>query len=571
MQGNVQHMIVGIDLGTTHSLIGYHGPNGPQLIPNALGELLTPSAVSIDAEGRMLVGRAARDRLVTHPENTVATFKRWMGTDRLTRLGQRNFRPEELSALVLRSLLEDARAHLGEDVREAVISVPAYFGDAQRKATRAAGELAGIRVERLINEPTAAALAYGLQERIDGSTFIVLDLGGGTFDVSILEIFEGVMQVHASAGDNQLGGEDFLQLLVNACCADHGLDARKLPRNELAQLQARLESVKQQLSHKARAGASLMLGERNVEWEIDEQRFAQLAEPLLQRLRAPIERALRDARLAPSQLNEAVIVGGASRMPVFSRLVAKMLGRLPLRHVNPDQAIALGACVAAGMKARDQALEEIVLTDVCPYTLGVGISRRDEYDRVTNGHFSPIIERNATVPVSRVEQYAPMQDNQAEIELEIFQGESPRVANNVRLGKLKIPLQRNRPSKDNVIDVRFTYDVNGVLQVEAKLVATGATYELILEGNPGVLTQAEIRQRLAELEKIKIHPREEQANLALIARIERLYEESLENRAMLQDWLARFMSVLESQDRARIERHQAELSEALDHVESVSR
>lgn len=562
-------MIVGIDLGTTHSLIGYHGPNGPQLIPNALGELLTPSAVSVDGDGHMLIGRAARDRLVTHADSSVATFKRWMGTSRETRLGARILRPEELSALVLRSLLDDARAHFGEDVREAVISVPAYFGDAQRKATRAAGELAGIRVERLINEPTAAALAYGLQERVDGSTFIVLDLGGGTFDVSILEIFEGVMQVHASAGDNHLGGEDFLELLVHACCTDHGIDPRTMRRSELAQLQSRLENMKHQLSRDSRAGASFAIDGRGLEWEIDESRFAQLAEPLLQRLRSPIERALRDARLTPAQLTEAVLVGGASRMPLFTRLVTKMLGRLPLRHVNPDQAIALGACVAAGMKARDEALEEMVLTDVCPYTLGVGIGRLDENNRVTHGHFSPIIERNATVPVSRVEQYAPIHDNQSEIELEIYQGESPRVANNVRLGKIHIPLPRNRPRSENTFDVRFTYDVNGVLQVEARLLSTGATHELIVEGNPGVLSRDEIRQRLAALEKIKIHPREDQANLALIARIERLYEESLEHRAMLQEWLSRFMGVIEAQDRALIERHRAQLSQALDEFESV--
>lgn len=562
-------MIVGIDLGTTHSLVGFHGPDGPQLIPNALGDVLTPSAVSTDTEGHMLVGRAARDRLVTHSDSSVATFKRWMGTQRETRLGKRAYRPEELSALVLRSLLDDARAYLGENVLEAVISVPAYFSDAQRKATRAAGELAGIRVERLINEPTAAALAYGLRERVDGSTFMVLDLGGGTFDVSILETFDGVMQVHASAGDNRLGGEDFLQLLVNACCADHGIAPGKLPRNELAQLQSRLEHLKCQLTRDGRAGASVSLDGRSLQWEIDEQRFAQLADPLLQRLRAPIERALRDARLTPAQLSEAVIVGGASRMPVFTRLVARMLGRLPLRHVNPDQAIGLGACIAAGMKARDQSLEEIVLTDVCPYTLGVGISRRDENNRITDGHFSPIIERNATVPVSRVEQYAPMHNNQAEIQLEIYQGESPRVVNNVRLGKLHIPLPRNMPSNENAFDVRFTYDVNGVLQVEARLLATGAKHELILEGNPGVLTQGEIRQRLAELEKIKVHPREDQANLALVARIERLYEESLENRTMLQEWLAGFMTVLETQDRERIERHGLELAQAVDRLEKV--
>ncbi len=561
-------MIVGIDLGTTHSLIGIYEGNGPRLFTNALGEVLTPSVVSLGDDGGILVGQGARDRLITHPAASVAAFKRWMGSNRATRLGQREFRPEELSALVLRSLVADAEAALGEKVREAVISVPAYFGDAQRKATRAAGELAGIKVERLINEPTAAALAYGLQERIDGSTFIVLDLGGGTFDVSILEIFDGVMQVHASAGDNHLGGEDFLKAMLEACCKDLGIDSRQLPAGELAQLLARLETAKKQLSQQEAVAMTLQVGGQAREWTINEARFQQLAEPLLQRVRAPIERALRDAKLSPGDLSEVVMVGGASRMPVFTRLVTRMLGRLPLRHVHPDQAIALGACVAAGMKMRDQALEEVVMTDVCPYTLGIATAREDEHGRISNGHFSPIIERNATVPVSRSEQFCAMADGQREIKLEIFQGESPRVANNVLLGTLDILLAAKMKKNQPAIEVRFTYDINGVLQVESTTLGTGEKRELILQDNPGVLSEAEIRERLASLSALKVHPREDQANLATIARIERLYEERLEQRGMLQDWLARFMAVLESQDRTRIERDRGELSRALDQVEA---
>ncbi len=561
-------MIVGIDLGTTHSLIGIYEGNAPRLFPNAVGELLTPSVVSLGDDGGVLVGHGARDRLITHPGASVAAFKRWMGTNRGTRLGKREFRPEELSALVLRSLVADAEAALGEKVREAVISVPAYFGDAQRKATRAAGELAGIKVERLVNEPTAAALAYGLQERIDGSTFIVLDLGGGTFDVSILEIFDGVMQVHASAGDNHLGGEDFLKAMLDACCKDLGIEPRQLPPGELAQLLARLEAAKRQLSQQGEVAMALQLGGQTREWSISETRFQQLAEPLLQRVRAPIERALRDAKLSPGDLSEVVMVGGASRMPVFTRLVARMLGRLPLRHVHPDQAIALGACVAAGMKMRDQALEEVVMTDVCPYTLGIATAREDEHGRISNGHFSPIIERNATVPVSRSEQFCAMADGQREIKLEIFQGESPRVANNVLLGTLDIRLAPKMKKNQPAIEVRFTYDINGVLQVESTTLGTGEKRELILQDNPGVLSDAEIRERLASLSALKVHPREDQANLATIARIERLYEERLDQRGMLQDWLARFMAVLESQDRARIERERAELSRALDELEA---
>ena len=434
-------MIVGIDLGTTHSLVGVHENGIPRLIPNALGNLLTPSVVSLDAEIGLLVGQAAHDRLGTHPNSTVATFKRWMGSERETRLGSRSFRPEELSALVLRSLLEDARAALGHPVTEAVISVPAYFGDAQRKATRAAGELAGIRVERLINEPTAAAIAYGLQERVDGSTFIVLDLGGDTFDVSILEMFDGVIQVHASAGDNHLGGEDFLQVLLNACLSDLRLSSQSLPAEQLAVLRTHLQTAKHRLSSHGDATISLTLGARDIAWSIDETRFASLAEPLIQRLRQPIERALRDAGLGPERLDEVVMVGGASRMPLFTRTAARMLGRLPLRHIHPDEAIALGAAVVAGMKARDETLEEVVLTDVCPYTLGVEIGREDPFGNFSGGHFSPIIERNCTVPVSREETYYPTREGQHEIELKIFQGESPRTEHNVLLGKLKVPVR----------------------------------------------------------------------------------------------------------------------------------
>ena len=561
-------MIVGIDLGTTHSLIGCFEGNAPRLFPNALGDLLTPSAISVGDDGGILVGQSARDRLITHPQASVAAFKRWMGSNRSTRLGKRDFRPEELSALVLRSLIADAEAALGEKVREAVISVPAYFGDAQRKATRAAGELAGIKVERLVNEPTAAALAYGLQERIDGSTFIVLDLGGGTFDVSILEIFDGVMQVHASAGDNHLGGEDFLDAMVDACCKDLGINRRTLPANELAMLLSRLETAKKQLSSTNDVVAHLQLDGATREWRIDDASFQRLAEPLLQRVRTPIERALRDAKLSPGDLSEVVMVGGASRMPLFTRLVTRMLGRLPLRHVHPDQAIALGAAVVGGMKMRNQALEEVVMTDVCPYTLGIATAREDEHGRVSNGHFSPIIERNATVPVSRSEEFSAMQDGQREIKLEIYQGESPRVVNNVLLGTLDIRLAPKMKKNQAAIDVRFTYDVNGVLQVESTVLGTGEKHELILQDNPGVLDQAEIRERLASLSALKVHPREDQANLATIARIERLYEDRLDMRGQLQDWLARFMSILEGQDRVRIERERGELSRALDQLEA---
>lgn len=560
-------MIVGIDLGTTHSLIGMHGADGPVLFPNPHGQLLTPSVVSI-ADGAVLVGQAARDRLVTHPGESVAHFKRWMGSDRQTRIGQHSFRPEELSALVLRALLADAEAALGRKVTEAVISVPAYFSDAQRKATRAAGELAGIRVERLINEPTAAALAYGLQQADREGRILVLDLGGGTFDVSILELFDGVIEVHASAGDNFLGGEDFLQALIQAFCQDLGVELSSLPRAEQARLQQQLECLKRDLGNPGDASVELTLGNRSLQWSINEARFAQLCEPLLQRMRLPIERAIRDARLDHQSLGEIVLVGGAARMPMIARLVTRMFGRLPLRHIDPDQAIALGAAVAAGMKARDSSLDEVVLTDVCPYTLGTQVSRIGPDGKERSGYFHPIIQRNSVVPISREDQLYPLTDQQEYLLIDVYQGESPTVDKNIRLGELKVPLAASGGTQRSVT-LRFTYDVDGILQVEVTENATGKRYELILEQNPGVLSPAEIRQRLLALDALKLHPRDQQVNLAVVARTERLYAEHVAQRPQLQEWLLRFQHCLESQDLQDIERQRSALGRALDELEQM--
>jgi molecular chaperone HscC len=560
-------VIVGIDLGTTHSLVGRYETGGPRLFPNALGDLLTPSAISLDQDGHVIVGRAALDRMVSHPGLTVAAFKRWMGTDRETRLGDKVFRAEELSALVLRSLVADAEAATGDKVTEAVISVPAYFSDAQRHATRAAGELAGIRVERLINEPTAAALAYGLTERKDGGRFLVLDLGGGTFDVSVLEVFDGIVEVHASTGDNFLGGEDFLDVLVQACARDLGIELAQRPASDIAQVRRRLEQLKRELGNHGDAVANLSLGGEEREWRIDEARFAQLAEPLVQRLRAPLERAVRDSRIQPDQLDEILLVGGATRMPLVPRLVSRMFGRLPLRHVSPDHAIALGAACAAGLKARDQALEEIILTDVCPYTLGTQISRRDHQGRLHGGFFDPIIHRNSTVPVSRVKSFFPVSDQQERLMMDVYQGESPMVENNVKLGAIEIALRKGKPVHENEVSLRFTYDINGVLQVEATIVGTGERHELLLEQNPGRLSAEDIRVRLQALSDIKVHPRERQENIVLLARAERAYEELLDHRDMLQHWIANFRSVLDSQDDRVIVGHRKDLARALDELE----
>ncbi|MGL5632112.1 MAG: Hsp70 family protein, partial [Azovibrio sp.] len=472
-----------------------------------------------------------------------------------------------LSALVLKSLVADAEAVLGQKIEEAVISVPAYFSDSQRKATRIAGELAGLRVERLINEPTAAALAYGLQERSDGGRFLVLDLGGGTFDVSILELFEGVVEVHASAGDNFLGGEDFLEVLFAACCEDLKIDPQQLSEREHSVLRQRLERTKRGLEGREPLEVQIPHGDTALLWSIDEARFATLSEPLIQRMRMPLERAMHDARLQPGDLDEIILVGGASRMPLVARLVSRMFGRLPLRHVNPDHTVALGAAVAAGLKARDARLEEVILTDVCPYTLGTQVSRDDHRGQAKSGFFHPIIHRNSTVPVSREDTLYPIRDDQSVIVIDVFQGESPMVAKNIKLGEIKVPLPKHGTSDEKGVCVRFTYDINGVLQVETKVLATGLKQELILEQNPGVLTLEEIRERLAALSELKIHPRDKQENLAALARAERLYEELLHEREPLQQWINVFRSMLDTQDERVIEKQRSDFCAAMDALE----
>lgn len=562
--------IVGIDLGTTHSLVARfttnaEGEPAPQLVANASGSVLTPSAVAVRPDGSVLTGAAALEACWRDPAHAVTGFKRYMGSNREWTLRGRRFRAEELSALVLKALIADVEAETGEPVREAVISVPAYFSEAQRQATRTAGQLAGLSVERLINEPTAAALAYGLARR-EGGRFLIFDLGGGTFDVSILEMFEGVMQVHATAGDNHLGGEDFLDLLERQTLEQSGLAT--LSASDRASLRPRLERIKQQLSREPGAELTVNLAGQSRTLYFSETGFAAAAAPLLTRLRQPLERALRDAGLKPADLDEVVLVGGAAQMPMVVRMVTKLFGRLPLRHLKPDQVVGIGTGVAAGLKARHAALEEVILTDVCPYTLGVSVSR-SVGGHEQSGYFSPIIERNSTVPISRVERYAPVRDGQKLLTLRIYQGESPRVAGNVLLGEIEVPLRPGLPRDDNECDVRFTYDVNGLLQVEVTRVADGVRHEKVLKRVETAMEPAEISQRLAALAEIKLHPRQNAANLALLARAERLYEERLgHEREQVLVWITEFEALLDSQDLKQIAEARARLGARLDEFEA---
>ena len=348
------------------------------------------------------MGKAARERLLTHPARTVASFKRFMGSARETVLGRHHLRPEELSAFVLRALKADAEAHIGAPLTEAVISVPAYFNDHQRKATLDAGRLAGLKVERLVNEPTAAALAYGLYEIKEGK-FLIFDLGGGTFDVSILDKYEGVMEVRATAGDTQLGGDDFTEVIERLLAEVHGLHLQALMPAAAARLRKTAEALKCTLTSAESAPYQFELDSETLSGTLDRQKFENASAALLRRLRSPVERTIADALLKPDELDSVVMVGGATRMPMVRSLVARLFGRLPLVHIDPDRTVALGAAIQAGLKARAAALEDVVMTDVCPYTLG--IAAVDDVETTDRKHVVPIIERNAVVPISRTKTF----------------------------------------------------------------------------------------------------------------------------------------------------------------------
>jgi len=559
--------MIGIDLGTTNSLVAYWTEEGPKIIPNALDERLTPSVVSVDNNGEILVGTIAKERLITHPHVTVSTFKRYMGTEKRYKLGSYSFSPEELSSFILQSLKADAEAFLGQEVHEAVISVPAYFNDSQRKATMRAAEFAGLKVERLISEPTAAAISYGLHMRDSDTTFLVFDLGGGTFDVSILEFFDGVMEVKSIAGDNYLGGEDFTQLLVSYFVEKVGIDYQEMDEKGQTALFKQAELCKRGISSGTAGEMSFVHAGQEHQISVSRADFDKIVSQLILRLRHPLERALRDASLTPDDLDAVIMIGGATRMPTVRSVVSKMFGKLPYTQINPDEAVAMGAAIQVALKERNEMLKEVILTDVCPFTLGIETTKRMKGDHLDDGHFSPIIERNTPIPVSRVESYVTMHDQQKEIEISIYQGESRRVENNIRIGEMTVGVPVDKAGKQS-IDVRFTYDINGILEVEVTTVSTGKVKKLIIEKNPGHMTPEEIEERLKQLKDIKIHPRDRAENRLLLARGERLYEEALgDKRAEIAFLMEQFEALIHTQNDAEIKKAAETLKKQLDHLE----
>ncbi len=553
-------MIVGIDLGTTNSLIAYFdGENGAKIIPNRLGSNLTPSVVSFGEDGTVYVGETAKERRIAHPLTTIEVFKRDMGSKRVWEIGDKKFTPTDLSALILKSLKEDAEVYLGEEVTEAVISVPAYFNEQQRKATKMAGIIAGFKVERIISEPTAAAIAYGLNNSEDESKFMVFDLGGGTFDISLLEYEDGIMEVHCVAGDNFLGGEDFTRVIYKKFLSDNGLEEDLLSANTRNHIFKQAEKCKLTLSDEMEAKMQCKINDEFVEMTLTRDEFKDECEELMERLKKPISRSLRDAKLTIEDIDHVIMVGGSTRLPIVRSFVAKTFKKLPDYSVNPDEAVVLGACMQAAMKERNEHIEDLILTDVCPYTLGTNIINRNGPD----GLFSPIIQRNTTVPASRTRQYCTVNDYQTSLLFGIYQGENRTVNKNLLIGEIEVAVPPNPAGKETV-SVTFTYDINSLLEVIVKVESTGKTKKMIIMNEDCGITEEEAMKRFEELEYLKIPPREQEENKLVLFKAEELYEELMGmERDYIGECISKFEYILNSGEPEDIEQARNDMKEII--------
>lgn len=558
-------MLIGIDLGTTNSLVACFRNGKVEIIPNRLGENLTPSVVSLDSKGTVYVGQSAKERAMLYPLESASVFKRSMGTDQEYQLGNRKLRAEELSSLVLRSLKEDAEAYLGQSVTDAIISVPAYFNDLQRKATKRAGELAGLNVVRIINEPTAAAIAYGMTDQND-SRYLVFDLGGGTFDVSILELYQPIMEVHAIAGDNFIGGEDFTDVLYTLFLQSAGIAPEALDLKTRSEIRKNAENCKCAFSHTDEIMMCCTVHGQMHILRLTLEEYERACAPLLNRLRKPIEQSLRDAGVRPQEIDRIVLVGGATRSPVVRKYVAKLFGRTPSFGINPDEAVAIGAALQCGIKSRDKEIQEVVLTDVCPFTLGTEVMV-DNGVFEEPGHYLPIIERNTVIPVSRTETVYTAHENQTRITVKILQGESRMSQNNLLLGELSVPVPAGPKGKE-AVDITYTYDVNSLLEVEVYVHSSKLRRKILIQGNESRLSQEEAEKRMEALQHLKQNPRDEELNRLVLLRGERLYEEATgEMRQAIDQAMMEFDRVLKKQDRREIQRTREKLVKFFDAME----
>lgn len=420
-------MIVGIDLGTTNSLVGIYQDGQVKLIPNAFGEFLTPSVVALDDNDEIIVGKIAKERLVTHSDKTVSQFKRFMGTKHDLRLGNRTYKAEELSSFVIRKLVDDAETYLGEKVDEVIVSVPAYFNDAQRYATKLAGKFAGVKIDRIINEPSAAALAKSSMSHQEDQSFIVVDFGGGTLDISVVELFDNIVEIVSIAGDNRLGGEDFTAAIAEEFLVFNQLTKDSISREFYSKILVQAEKTKLDLNDKEEVKMSVLDQKQKYSLNLTYQRFYELCQPLLARVKAVLDRALMDARFSYVTSDNFVLVGGTSKLRLVQDFLSYCIDQKVQVSDDPDLMIARGCALLAGIKQRQGEIRDLLLSDICPFTLGI---------KVVGDHFSPIIERNSTLPASRLEHYYTAEMGQSQVKIKVYQGEMMKATQNLFLGEL---------------------------------------------------------------------------------------------------------------------------------------
>ncbi len=488
--------VIGIDLGTTNSCVAVMEGGEAVVIPNAEGGRTTPSVVAFTKDGERLVGDVAKRQAITNPDRTIISIKRHMGTDHKVRIDDKEYTPQEISAMILRKLKADAEAFLGEPVTQAVITVPAYFSDSQRQATKDAGKIAGLEVLRIVNEPTAAALAYGLDKEGE-QTILVYDLGGGTFDVSILELGDGVFEVKATSGNNHLGGDDFdqriIDYLIDTFKRDTGIDLRN-DKMAMQRLKDAAEKAKKELSSTLTTTISLPFisadatGPKHLEVNLTRAKFEEMTADLVEATLGPTRQALQDAGLTVNDIDKVILVGGSTRIPAVQEAIKRLIGKEPSKGVNPDEVVAVGAAIQAGVLTGE--VKDVVLLDVTPLSLGI---------ETLGGVFTKLIERNTTIPTSKSQIFSTAADNQTSVEIHVLQGERPMARDNKTLGRFTLsdipPAPRGVPQ----IEVTFDIDANGIVNVSAKDLGTGKSQRITITASSG-LSKEEIDRMVKDAE-----------------------------------------------------------------------
>lgn len=552
--------MLGIDLGTTNSLGAVYRNGKVELIPNRFGSFLTPSVVSVAEDGSVLTGQIAKERLITHPKDTAFSFKKDMGTDRKYVLGGKSFLPEELSGFIVSTIVEDAKAYLGEEIEDVIISVPAYFHDKQRVATKRAGALAGVHVKRIVNEPSAAALASYFDTQNE-QLFLVFDFGGGTLDVSLVDCFDTMVEILAVSGDNHLGGDDFNEAIAEGFLQEHQLQKSSLSGTERAILLRQAEKCKIALSTDREAKMTAVLGGQTYQSVYTNERIMRESSVVWKRIQTVLRHALRDSRLELEDIDAVILAGGSGKMPLVQSYMEQLFDQTPLVTGFSDQLIVRGLGLVCGVMERKNEVRDYILTDICPFTLGTSVHNEADPN---HPYMSAIIERNTILPCSRMHRFYTVADYQKEVKIDILQGEEPYAEDNVQLGVLTTLVPKKKRGEE-AVDVRFTYDINGILEVEVKVVSTGKSVTKVLSQN---MDEKEIAKRMQQLKKLKVHPKDLTENQLILERLRAVYEEALpETREQLMYHIRQFEYVLKMQDPRRIRKYREFLERMLTSLE----